>query len=194
MAKKYSSKVNVELGQFAILEADGYGTITQLAGLKTSEYAPVVATANIEGDGEVLDIINELTSATLTDTTAGETEENLSTLSGQTIENGEISEGISDNPPIVGRTYIAKLYSKENPDEDRVIGYIAYFCPKVKYAPITDSLTSKTSSGITPSTTTLTGTCFSDDAGKFRYRKSFTTATAYADAQAWCTTKLGGTE
>jgi len=189
MAKKFSSKVNVEEGKFAILDEGAYTDITDLSGLQTSEYAPVVANASLYGDGAKLDEINEITSATLTDVSAGEPIENIAILSGQDGAGGEFSEGSGDSPPVVGRSYIATL-RKGGVGQTTVTGYVAYFCPAVKYAPVTDSLTAKTD-GVTYSTTSLVGTCFPDDSGKFRYRKEFTGATPLDDARAWVSDKFG---
>jgi hypothetical protein len=191
MAKKFSSKVNVEEGKFAVLNSSGYDAPVDLSGLQTSEYAPVVASAALYGDGAKLDESNEITSATLTDVTAGEPDTTVAILNGNTTEtDGSISEGVSDNPPVVGRSYIAKT-RQGGEGQTSQTGYTAYFCPRVRYAPIAGgALTAKTDS-ISYSTDTLAGTCFADENGKFRYRQEFFSPTALADARAWIDTKFG---
>ena len=194
MARKFNSKVNVEEGKYAVLNGSAYETPADLSGLQTSDYAAVVANAGLYGDGVKLDETNEITSATLTDVTAGESEETIATLNGQeTQTDGSYAEGTNDSAPFVGRSYVAKTRQGEEGSSAQD-GFTAYFCPRVRYAPISGStLTSKTD-GITYSTTTMAGTCFADASGKFRYRQEFFGPTAMADARAWISLRFGVTE
>jgi hypothetical protein len=196
MSKKYESVIGIEDGRTALLTAEAstgnsYDEVLKFGGLQTANMTYNVAEQVIYGDNVAIDTLREITSMTVDEQTAGETDELLAILEGhaQDAQSGELVDSTTDTAPFVGHSLIARYRSTTEAGAAEE-GYKAFFFPKMKYAPNSPAYTAKTDS-ITPSTTTLNGTAYADAAGRVRFRKKFTTLAA---AQAWVDEKFGVTE
>jgi len=190
MAKKYQAIINVEEGMIApIKDGNEYGEITEMGGLQTAQRAVTLATAQVHGDGEQLDEINEIVNNTVTETTAGESDEVLAMINGHKIEGGETIIGTGDAPPFVGHAYVEKVRGANVGNGTSVQGYRGRFYPRGKFAPAGETATAKTGS-ITPSTSQLVFTAFPNENGRISTHKLFTGLNARADAIAYCKAKF----
>jgi hypothetical protein len=181
--------VNVEEGQLAALTeaeaGDVYGAALDMAGLQSLKLTVALASAVLYGDGVALDEISEFVSGSIEAATAGESDETLALINGQTVTDGAVDDTITDERPLLGLSCIAKTRKKGDAGVSE--GYTAYFFPRVKFAPQDDELTAKTES-VTYSKTTLKATVFANRVGKWRRRKFCPTI---ADAQTWVNQQFG---
>jgi hypothetical protein len=189
MAKIFNSMVNVEEAKLAPLTeastGDSYGQTADMAGLQSLKLAITLASAVLYGDGVALDEVSEFVSGALEAATAGESDETLALINGQTVAQGAVDDTINDERPLLGMSFIAKTRKKSDAGVSE--GYTAYFLPRVKFAPQDDELTAKTEN-VTYSKTTLKATVFANRDGRWRRRKFCATM---ADARTWVNQQFG---
>lgn len=111
---------------------------------------------------------------------------NYALLLGHTVDDttSEISANGADSAPYVGVGFYGKKI------KDGTVSYRAVWLAKVLFAEPQDTSDTK-GQGVTFGTPTLNGTISTDLSGNWKYEKTFTGASAAADALAWVKTKAG---
>ena len=192
MSQKFTAPIGCEEGKlYPITETPAkltYAEPTDMSALKTYQLAVTIAEASQYGDDVVIDSVAQITGGTLTEQTAGETDEVLSLINGNENDDGETIIGADDVAPALGHSLLTKLRSKTTGETQE--GWRAWFFFKVKYNPVAHNATGKTES-LSYGVTDLTAKMLPNPMKKYARRKDFFGETALADARAWLRTVAG---
>jgi len=190
--QKFTAAIGCEEGKlYPITETPSaltYAAPTDMSALKTFQLAVSVAEAAQYGDDVVIDNIAQITGGTLTEQTAGETNQVLALINGNTSADGAAVIGADDVAPALGHSLLTKIRSKTTAETQE--GWRAWFFFKVKYNPVGFSATGKTES-VTYGVTDLTAKMLPDINKKYATYKDFFGETALAAARAWLNTIAG---
>ena len=161
-----------------------YEAVVGLGELVKAELTISLASGEIYGDDRLVEKIEEFSSGSISVEVTDLTDEIEAKVFGSTYsaESGLVDK-TSDTVPYGGVGYYKSMIRNGKKC------YKAYYYPKCKAAPGTDSANTKNSS-ITLASTPLTFTVFEPNDGDWRYRKTFDTIAA---AKAWVDSQLGGT-
>jgi hypothetical protein len=186
MSQKFTAPIGCEEGKlYPITEtptALTYGTPTDMSALKTYQLAVTIAEAAQYGDDVIIDNIAQITGGTITEQTAGETNEVLALINGNANDDGAATIGANDVAPALGHSLLTKVRSNATGATQE--GWRAWFFYKVKYNPVGYGATGKTES-VTYGVTDLTAKMLPNLDKKYATYKDFFGATAITDARTW---------
>lgn len=163
-----------------------YEDAVYLGELVKAELTITLASGEIYGDDRLVEKVEEFSSGSLAVEVVDMTDEIESKVFGSTFSStsSELVDKTSDTIPNGGVGYYKSMIRNGKKC------YKAYFYPKCKAAPGTDSANTKNSS-ITLASTPFTFTVFEPNDGDWRHRKTFDTE---AEAKTWIDGQFTGIE